>query len=142
MTFSFLGGYKYGTDREKMIMENQIAQIQQENKVHEDNYNKSVVQMRESFSLEKQKLLKKIKDDQEIIDSTNNINDNFVQYVSGSSVQEQTSINANSNESLPYIESVPASRVAEYIVELKNHDDQCVENYNLVMKYSFPEEFK
>ncbi len=141
-SISLFSGYYYGISHQKMIVENQIAQIKQEEKVRENVYNKSLIDMRESFNLQSQKLLKKIKNDQKIINSTNHINDHFVQYVSGTHVSEQASSYAKTNEPIPYIESVPAARVAEYIVELKNHDDQCVGNYNLVMRYSFPEEFK
>ena len=67
-----------------------------------------------------------LKNEKDSINRTNTIRGNFVRVVSADAMSKTTATTSAESTTVLELESIPASRIASYIIELKNHDDVCV----------------
>lgn len=134
-----LGVNHEASKRDKQDLETQriyteMLQLKQQriNKITE-SYNLTITDLQ----LENQSQQDKINHDKKIIDNLNHINGLFVRYVSNESTTQTTSTRPVNAERilLSDTESVPASQVASYIVDLHTAQKQCVVKLNSLIDY-------
>ncbi len=137
---SFLAGVNHeASKRDKQELETQriyteTLQLKQQriNKITE-SYNLTITDLQ----LENQSQKDKINHDKKVIDNLNHINGLFVRYVSNEDTTQTFSTRSANAERiiLSDTESVPASKVANYIVDLHTAQKQCVVKLNSLIDY-------
>lgn len=76
------------------------------------------------------KLEEQLKYEKDNLNRTNTIRGNFVRVVSSDRLSSGSAAAKSESTTVSDSESVVAAGVAEYIIQLKNHDDQCVAQQN------------
>lgn len=101
------------------------------NKILAEKENKLTEIIKTNTTL-KERLIK----NEKVINNTNVIRRNFVRHVSANhnTVLQTPSATNATNESSPDLRKVSASRVGNYIIDLKTHDDTCVLQLNSLIK--------
>lgn len=126
-------GWVKGVERERMIQANNYSAMIAE----QATKNNAILAKKESDIIEltnqKNELMGDLQREKDYINSNNRVYGNFVRITSAPSASKATSTITKQGATIPEFESIPASRIAEYIIQLKAHDDNCVVMQNALI---------
>lgn len=143
ISMCFILGFIYGKYTEKLdqakLALHSATQVTRNIEAHQVIVNKilaekenKLTEIARTNAILKERLIK----NEKVINNTNVIRHNFVRHVSAThnTVPQTTSTVNATDESSSDLGRVSASRVGNYIIDLKTHDDTCVLQLNSLIK--------